>query len=84
MALSPTSSLAVLSSATGIRMWSSRLGLFSSGSCVLRMAMLWAPRCVAKVETVHVARIIRIVPLSTLSLSRRIGSPSGVWPRMTL
>ena len=41
------------------------------------MAMLWAPRCVAKVETMHVARIMRIVPLSTLSLSSRIGSPVG-------
>ena len=39
-------------------------------SCALRMAMLWAPRCVAKVDTVQVARIIRIVPLSTLSLKQ--------------
>ena len=46
--------------------------------------MSWAPRCVAKVETVQVARIIRIVPLSTLSFSRRIGSPSGVCPSTTL
>jgi len=82
--LNHTSSSAVRSSATGIRMWSSCRGCLSPVSWALRMAMLWAPRCVAKVDTVQVARIIRIVPLSTLSLKRRIGSPSGVWPRMML
>ena len=82
--LNHTSSSAVRSSATGIRMWSSCRGCLSPVSWALRMAMLWAPRCVAKVDTVQVAKIIRIVPLSTLSLKRRIGSPSGVWPRMML
>ena len=82
--LNHTSSSAVRSSATGIRMWSSCRGCRSPVSWSLRMSMVWAPRCVANVDTGQVARIIRIVPLSTLSLKRRIGSPSGVVPRMTL
>ena len=56
----------------------------SSTSVDSSMAILCAPFCAENDAIVQVTRIIRIVPLSTLSFSSRIGSPSGVVPRMTL
>ena len=56
----------------------------SSTSVDSSMAILCAPFCAENDAIVQGTRIIRIVPLSTLSFSSRIGSPSGVVPRKTL